>query len=178
MLKSPIRLEQSLLVDSCEFLWLESGSGVLVKSQNLRCHSGSMCINQSFEHDQIHMCDPESDLNAWTCALRLTPLCSHCPLKKSTARKTRFRPIFIEQSFSRRKLTTKFRVSRFIRGKVSIFIVHEQKHTFHRRRLTKQFRATRTTHTHTHTTTHNNTTTITTTTTTTDCTCACHWSAW
>ena len=92
MLMSPIRLEQSLLVDRCEFSWLESGSGVLVKSQNLRCHSGGMYRIHSFKHDQIHMCDLESDLSAWTCVLQLTPFFSHCPLNKHSAQDTGSHP--------------------------------------------------------------------------------------
>ena len=54
---------------------------------------------QCFEHDQTHMCDLESDLNAWTCALQLTPFFSHCPLKRAQRAGHRFTLIFIEQKF-------------------------------------------------------------------------------
>ena len=58
----------------------------LVKSQNLRCHSGGMYRIHSFDHDQIYIRDLESDLNAWTCALQLAlqPLST----QNSTARRT------------------------------------------------------------------------------------------
>ena len=50
----------------------------------------------SFEHDQIHIRDLERDLNAWTCALQLTPFFSHCPLKIAQRARHRFTLIFIE----------------------------------------------------------------------------------
>ena len=51
MLVSPIRLEQHLLVDSCESFYGLSQARVCVlhvKSQNLRCHSGGMYRIHSF----------------------------------------------------------------------------------------------------------------------------------
>ena len=42
------------------------------------------------------MCDLESDLNAWTCALQLTPFFSHGPLKRGQRAGHRFTLIFIE----------------------------------------------------------------------------------
>ena len=60
MLMSPIRLEQSLLVDSCEFFYGLGQADVLLKSQTPRCRSGGMHRIHSFEHDQTHICDLES----------------------------------------------------------------------------------------------------------------------
>ena len=88
MLMSPIRLEQSLPVDSCEFFMARGRLGCTREISDLRCHSGGLYIIHSFGHDQIHVCDLDSDLNARTCALQLTPSFSHRPLKKSTARRT------------------------------------------------------------------------------------------
>ena len=42
------------------------------------------------------MCDLESDLNAWTCALHLTPFFSHCPPKRAQRAGHLFTLIFIE----------------------------------------------------------------------------------
>ena len=50
----------------------------------------------TFDHDQIHMCDLESDLNAWTCALQLTPFLSYFPLKRAQRAGHRFTLTFIE----------------------------------------------------------------------------------
>ena len=70
-----------------------------MKSQNLRCHSGGMYKIHIFEHDQVHMCDLEIHLNAWICALQLTPFFSRCPLKRAHRAGHRFTLIFIEPFF-------------------------------------------------------------------------------
>ena len=54
-----------------------------------------------FERDQLHIRDLESDLNASTCALQLSPSFSHCPLKIAQRAGHRFTLIFIEQSSSK-----------------------------------------------------------------------------
>ena len=50
----------------------------------------------SSEHDQIHIFDLENDLNAWTCALQLTPFFSHFRIKMAQRAGYRFTLIFIE----------------------------------------------------------------------------------
>ena len=64
-------------------------------AQQISVHSSLYRIH-SFEHDQIHIRDLESDLNAWTCALQLTPFFGRCPLKTAQRAGHRFTLIFIE----------------------------------------------------------------------------------
>ena len=97
MLMSPIRLEQSLLVDTFElFLRYGSGSGVLVKPQNLRCHSGGMYRIHCLEHGQnTYVILRVMDLRTATDSI-FQP---YFPLKKAQRAGHWFTLILIEQNF-------------------------------------------------------------------------------